>query len=372
MPLYKRSDSSLWQIKIEIGGRIVRRSSGTDDRKAAQELEQQIREELWREIKLGETRYCWRDALEKCRLEDSGQRSFERTERALKIISEYIPEHTLLEEITYDALLQIRELLLKRPATGNGWKTTRERKPSTVNRELAVIGSILQRCAGEDWGRMIANAPNIPLYEIEKKEPRWITREQAHALIESFPPHTRDMMILALATGLRRSNVTGLQWERIDLERRSCYVPAEESKTKRPIPVELNEDAIVVLKRWQEIHKSELGQRWSQEAHKYVFVYRSRAPIKQVTTRMWREHCKAVGLEGVVFHTLRHTWASWQVQSGTPLRVLQDLGGWASLQMPSHYAHLAVGHLSGYSDRVLLGESPGTNSCTVENGTPKP
>ena len=96
---------------------------------------------------------------------------------------------------------------------------------------------------------------------------------------------------------------------------------------------------------------------WPEEAHRYVFVFRGRAPIQKLTTRMWRRECEVAGLAGVTFHTLRHTWASWQVQSGTPLRVLQDLGGWASLQIPAMYSHLDPGHLAAYADRVLLGPS---------------
>ena len=70
MPLYKRSDSQNWQIEFEIAGVRVRRSSETRNRKAAQELEQSLRADVWRQIKLGERRYTWGDAIEKCRLVD--------------------------------------------------------------------------------------------------------------------------------------------------------------------------------------------------------------------------------------------------------------------------------------------------------------
>ena len=45
------------------------------------------------------------------------------------------------------------------------------------------------------------------------------------------------MAMLALATGLRKSNVAGLEWNRIDLERRCCYIPGYQSKGGEPIPV---------------------------------------------------------------------------------------------------------------------------------------
>jgi integrase len=54
----------------------------------------------------------------------------------------------------------------------------------------------------------------------------------------------------------------------------------------------------------------------------------------------------------VRWHDLRHTWASWHVQAGTPLAVLKELGGWASLDMVLRYAHLAPGHLADHAERI--------------------
>ena len=49
---------------------------------------------------------------------------------------------------------------------------------------------------------------------------------------------------------------------------------------------------------------------------------------------------------------LRHTWASWHVQNGTPLEVLKELGGWESLEMVMRYAHLGSGHLLEHAERI--------------------
>ena len=51
-------------------------------------------------------------------------------------------------------------------------------------------------------------------------------------------------------------------------------------------------------------------------------------------------------------HDLPHTWASWHVQAGTPLHVLQELGGWECVEMVRKYAHLSTAHLHEYVDRV--------------------
>ena len=54
------------------------------------------------------------------------------------------------------------------------------------------------------------------------------------------------------------------------------------------------------------------------------------------------------------WHDLRHTWASWHVQAGTPIHALQELGGWQSYEMVLRYAHLAPGHLAAYADRLSI------------------
>lgn len=344
MPLRKRPGSPYWQIRFQLAGREIRVSSGTSDRREAEQLEEELRRRYWRQIKLGEKHYTWDDAVDRCKAEDSDKRSWERTERALARLSRLL-SGAPLREITRDNILRIREI------------RRRQVSASTVNRELAVLRFVMNRCV-TDWD-MLESAPKVPLFRIERQEPRWATREQVHALLGQLPSHLRDMAILACATGLRRSNITGLEWARVDLMRATAFIPATQAKGKRSIVVPLNADALAVLERWKGKHD------------RYVFVFRKRAPIKQVSTRKWRNACKAVGLDGFRFHDLRHTWASWQVQAETPLSHLQELGGWASFSMVQRYAHLSPGHLKQYADRTLLGEAPRAETGTLPEAEKK-
>jgi integrase len=82
-----------------------------------------------------------------------------------------------------------------------------------------------------------------------------------------------------------------------------------------------------------------------------VFSYRGR-PIRQVSTKAWYQALKRAGIEDLRWHDLRHTWASWHVQNGTPLYALQELGGWESPEMVRRYAHLSADHLTPYADRL--------------------
>lgn len=80
----------------------------------------------------------------------------------------------------------------------------------------------------------------------------------------------------------------------------------------------------------------------------HVFVWRG-APVAKCSTRAWYLACQRAGLKGLRWHDLRHTWASWHVMNGTPLEVLQKLGGWQSLEMVLRYAHLSPGHLAQFA-----------------------
>ncbi|MBS0416690.1 MAG: site-specific integrase [Proteobacteria bacterium] len=295
----------------------------------------------------------------KCTAEDSCNASWKRTEADLKVIAEYIQPEDRLEEITCERLLAMRGLLEMRERRGNGWKNT-HRLWTKSSCNLSTMSSILNRCAMKKWGKMLAEVPDIPMFDIPKKTPKWLTREQAHTLLGRFPEHTRDMSVFALATGLRVSNVTHLEWARVDLDNRRCWIDGYQTKSGEPIPVPLNDDAIQVLLKWKRKH-AEAGEKWTAEVHSYVFVYErlKHAPIQTVTTKMWRREAAAAGLKGVTFHTLRHAWASWNTQAGTPLRILQELGGWASIDMPAqHYGHLNPGALAEHAHRSLLGASP--------------
>lgn len=65
------------------------------------------------------------------------------------------------------------------------------------------------------------------------------------------------------------------------------------------------------------------------------------------------------GIEDFRWRDLHHRWASWHVQQGTPLHVLQELGGWSDIRMVQRYAHLSADHL--YADRLSQPHVVSTN-----------
>ncbi len=323
MSLYRHRKSAYWWCRFTIGGREVRQSTGTKDRRAAEEYEQKLRTKHWRVAKLGEAHHTWGQAEARWLTERAGKRSLERDRRIFAEYAELRPVG--LRDLTAGALSDLR--------------TAREQSvaPATVNREFALLRAVMTRAA-KFW-RWLDHVPPVPMAQLEQSDPRFITRPQVETLLPLLPKHTAQMVRFAVSTGLRRGNITGLTWDRI--EKGFAYVPGSQAKGKRGIPVPLNKEAAAVLKEREGIHGT------------HVFSFRGK-PITQVATKAWRAACKAAGLPGLRFHDLRHTWASWQAQAGTPAYVLRELGGWSTDAMVRRYAHLGAGDLAEYADRSLL------------------
>lgn len=337
MSLYRRPNSSYFWCRFTIRGREIRQSTGTANRQEAEEFETELRGRYWRQIKLGESFHTFGDA---------GKRWLEETEKKTKAKDAHIidwlnherdPE---TDKITGARLANVPLREINRDIIDAARaKLAEGLSKTTVNYYMGVLRAILRK-AHSEWGWLDA-LPKVPMYKRVLDEPQWLTRAQLKALLKHLPPHSADLAIFAVATGLRKSNITGLTWDRVDLRRKTAYIPGSEAKAGRGIPVALNDDAMAVLKRWRGKHPQ------------WVFVYHGER-IKDVTTRAWREACKRAGVQGFRFHDLRHTWASWQVQAETPLSALQEMGGWASFEMVRRYSHLSPGHLKQYADRTLI------------------
>lgn len=330
MGVYKRGE--VWWIDFFTpNGRRVRESSGTHDRNKAQELHDRLKVRAWEEQRLGvKPDRSWQEAAVRWLKETSHKRSHEKDVAKLRWLDAFLG-HLELSQVTREVIDRIGE------------RKASESSPANANRYLALIRSILRRCR-DDW-EWVDHIPKVRLYREQTKRIRWITREEAVRLLEELPPHLRVMARLALSTGLRQRNVSFLRWDQIDLQRKVAWIHADEAKAGRPIAVPLNEDAVAVL-------RERLGQ---DPVH--VFTWQGR-PVARCSTKAWYQACERAGIENFRWHDLRHTWASWHVQSGTSLQELMELGGWASFEMVMRYAHLAADHLQAAAGRISGTFSP--------------
>ena len=330
MSLCKRGKT--WWISFTTpSGERVRCSAATENKTQAQEFHDKLKAESWRVARLGDKpKRTWDEAAYKWLMETQHKKSHHEDVAKINWIQQFF-RGKYLDELTRDVIANIGELKLQQSS------------PATANRLLALIRAILRRSA-LDW-EWIDKPPVIKLYREAKRRVRYLSAEQANLLIQELPEHLADIVRFSLATGLRRSNVTKLEWSQVDMQRNVAWIHGDQAKAGKPIHVTLNATAIAVLTK-------QIGKN-----PKSVFSYKGR-PIIQVNTKAWYKALKRAGIEDFRWHDLRHTWASWLTQNGVPLNVIQEMGAWESAEMVRRYAHLAPEQFAQHArivDNVLNG-----------------
>ena len=332
MSLFKRGKT--WWISFTTpSGERIRCSAATEDRTQAQEFHDGLKAESWRVAKLGDKpKRTWDEAAYKWLMETEHKASHQQDMKQVAWIQLYF-RGRFLSELTREVIAEVGEIKRK------------ETSPATANRYLATIRAILRRAA-LDW-EWIDKPPVIKLYREAKRRVRYLNATQASILIQELPPHLADMVTFSLATGLRRSNVTKLEWSQVDMQRNVAWIHGDQAKAGKPIHVTLNATAIAVLTR-------QIGKH-----PRSVFSYKGKS-ITQVNTKAWYKALKRADIEDFRWHDLRHTWASWLTQNGVPLNVIQEMGAWESAEKVRRYAHLAPEQFAQHA-RVLDGVLNVTN-----------
>jgi integrase len=315
-----------WIDFVTASGQRVRQSTGTANRALAQELHDKLKAESWRIAKLGERpRRTWNDAVVRWLKEASHKATIESDKMHLRWLDRFARgKH--LDEVTRSWIDHILDARLAEGVSN-----------ATVNRTLEVLRAILRKCVHEwEW---LDRAPRVRMLKEPTRRIRFLTQSEARRLLSELPEHLSEMAAFSLATGLRKSNVTGMHWTQIDLVRRLAWIHPDQAKARKAIAVPLNAEAVVIIRRQTGKHPTRL------------FSYLGN-PVKQVNTKAWVTALQRAGIEDFRWHDLRHTWASWHVQNGTPLHALQELGGWESSEMVRRYAHFSAEHLAPYADRL--------------------
>ena len=372
MRIYPRGKKGTLWVDVEVDDERIRRSTGTTDQRQASEYAARLASDLWRAKRLGETpQVIWDHAVVEWLKENGHLRTVEEIKARLRWLTVHLRGKSLpsIDGASIRRIISSRkaEVINKRAVetatkAGKIPPIAQLTSNATVNRHLAELSRVLVYAHSREW---LAAVPPIPKMHEPRSRVKWITREEAATLIAELPDHLAVMARFALATGLRESNIRLLCWQQIDITRRVAWIYADQAKAKKDLSIPLNDDAMAVLATQQAKNK-----RWVFPVPKIVPMaerrrpdetIRSDSPTGKISNHAWRKACIRAGHPTLRFHDLRHTWASWHVQAGTPLPVLQELGGWASLTMVQRYAHLAVSHVAAWAGNV----DRGTNRSQV-------
>lgn len=271
--------------------------------------------------------------FEKVRFRDFAQTYLERhafknkgletDKHQLKAVNRFIGDKHL-HEITVFDLETFRSDRLK------------EVKPATVNRNMALIKSILNRAV--DWGKLqqeLNPAPKIKKLPENNMRLRFLSKEEIERLYAHCDGELLALVQVAINTGMRRGELMALTWNDVDINSRQIYVRDSKSGNGRVIP--MNENVRSVLLSLKKLPDSP-----------NIFASNHREAFEAAI--------KKAGLKDVTFHTLRHTAASHLAQAGVNLLSISKILGHSTTQMTARYAHLSPDYQAkaiSVLDRVL-------------------
>jgi integrase len=230
--------------------------------------------------------------------------------------------------------------------------------PVAVNRELAVLKSLFNRCR-DDLRIYEGPTPRIKLLKETGGRLRFLDLTEETELLKAAGEPLRTIILVGIHTGLRiKSEVLTLRVADVDLTRSLLTVLAAYAKNGRSRTVPLNSTIRAALAKHLEGRSDGL-----------VFARRDGKPYRSIR-RGFRLACEAAGLKDVSPHVLRHTFASRLAMAGVDPRTIQELGGWRSLAMVERYTHLSPTHKASAVERIASAEFPNAipNVVAVRGG----
>jgi integrase len=251
---------------------------------------------------------------------------------------------TLLVDITAAKISEYRD----RRLTTTSARTGRLLTAAAVNRPLATLRHLLQ-LARDEW-QVLPQVPRIKLAKEPEGKIVWLEPDEEARLLAacraSRTKHLADVVTVALESGLRKAEVLGLTWDRVDLSRGVLRLVKTKSGKRREVPMRQAVYAVLAARRAALGDEEPAGKVWAAGDIRSAF----------------ESAVKAANLDrleqdgGFTFHGCRHHFASWFMMRGGSLVALQKILGHAALAMTLRYAHLAPDFVRGEVEKTERGQ----------------
>ncbi len=355
MSVYKRENSPHYFADFQISGRRVYRSTKATTRREALAVEKLFKEEEQKKLKEGNRERLTIDqAFGRFWLEvgskhdDAKQRK--DTKRYIAQILAAIDAGRLAEDVT-DA--EVNDFVQGRLRANAG--------PIATNRALAVWRQMHNR-AHRVWKQKMQPIHWRAFMTKEKQRTNHLEFDQVKILLESLPDYLVLAVEWSVAAGTRRAATFGLEWSNVFIDR--GYVIVRE-KGKPEFKVWLSPQLVDILNRARLLGHPPSARKRAYDGQKDTerFVFCSRNWRK-----LWKSALGKAGIEDFRWHDLRHTFATWLRQEGTPLEVVQRALGHAQITTTMRYAHVADRELQEALHKVPSFSPAETNVVSIKAG----
>ena len=259
-----------------------------------------------------------------------------------------------LSDLNKDIFIKARQNLQKQNRERPSSKTKKQAlSNSTINRYWVAMQTALN-IAVKEWEWLAKN----PMASISKlKEPegrkRFLSDKEREALLKacknSSNPYLYTIVIVALSTGARRSEILNLTWSQVDFKRNSIYLLKTKNKESRALY--LHNQALDCLKtlKPKDHNENDLVFKSLKAANKPYEIKKS-----------WEAALREAEIKDFRFHDLRHSAASYLAMNGATLAEIAEVLGHKTLAMVKRYSHLSESHTSSVVKNMndkIFGES---------------
>jgi integrase len=205
----------------------------------------------------------------------------------------------------------------------------KEVAPATVNRELACLKCMFNKAI--IWKNADENpVRQVKLFKENNARLRYLEKSEIKKLLDNAPTHLKPILVVALFTGMRKSEILNLQWKDINFEQGIIYLLQTKNGERREVLInDTVKKALIAVPKHPE--------------SPYVFCHDSGKSYCNVR-KSFDTLLRKCGIIDFRFHDLRHTFASQLVMSGVDLKTVQELMGHKSIEMTLRYSHLSPDH----------------------------
>jgi integrase len=217
--------------------------------------------------------------------------------------------------------------------------TKKELSPGSVKHCLVLVREIFNKAI--EWGKYKGQNPvrGVKMPSLNNRRERFLSHEEADKLLtelKTVSPSVHDQALLSLHCGLRAGEIFNLRGQDLDFENGLIRIMDPKNKTNRTAYMSQAVREMLKTRLPENPGAPIFSDRWHE------------GPTKNIS-RAFKWTVDSLGLnkdvedrrQRVVFHTLRHTFASWLAIQGTPIISIRDLLGHKSLSMTERYAHLS-------------------------------
>ena len=206
----------------------------------------------------------------------------------------------------------------------------------TIDKEISTAQTMVRKAffndlIGGNTLKIFERVDNL-LRGSENARERILSLDEYHRLMDHLPAHLKPVVATAFYTGMRRGEIVGLTWNKVDLQERIIRLEAEDTKDNEARDIPIPDELHGILKSIPRgIHD------------KHVFHHNGK-PIKGDIRTALRRACKEAGIPygrstkgGFVFHDLRHSFNTHMRKAGVPESVIMEITGHSTRQMFDRY-----------------------------------